>query len=775
MIRDPLPISSMSQSKYLSNILVIFLFETKCNTSARKKINRIRSLVNPIRSSRNAFSFGSQDDEDSKLIQLESKEITIFLSSIYSAFNLGHIDETNSVKVDTKPDSSLSLHFLQEIRLLLVFLGRITSVDEVIVREGSRDSASPSGQFICLLLMTWKESIRISFLAWDEVSISCPAASMDLSFCSSVEDTGTSSTGLMSSMMITNPGSNLMSSASGNQMSSSVGSLMTSFPLEVTAIFLSDLMTVSLMRFDSGRLIAMLMIPSKDGLSDKEWSHLSPFPSPIFSSCLKSVRDALVLSSLRNHSLPLPSCSSFWSLFTSLCLSREELKKSQMHSIFNVGPLFPIKGDASSRSTAGTMIQDDVLMSSLWFIYSFQREMHRQDKNTSLDNREGNSSVVEMIQKTDPFPSALTVDLVKKIVARDGVSMTGSTSSSSLTNITLTCCLSRLFLESHLIVGNTVDLIFPFLELIVKRLNHIDDLPASFTLPKNGHEWSSWISSGSIVGGGNSHHPGGRGLFASMLLLFESFVKNCIPGYNRKTSSTASSSTMMTTSLMEGDLLDKSSQVQRFKGRLYSKIQPKRLEDLSDVGLFKFLTIFLSFPSWTTDCSSSGSDASSLASSSSLSSVSSWMEMSDKVCEITQKILDRREHRVRDERGGVTSASGDGKNSSGGRTAVAIKSLFALLYLMPSPPSTSSSLESPSSIDDLCSPGENPFNSLSVSSCNSSKVKNLLIRQIPLLSTIDSRHPLAVSFIFSPLSSLLFPKVNKILFSRETTVTSFLR
>ena len=653
-----------------------------------------------------------------KRINSESEDIAQFLTSIHQSFDSLKNDEDHC----HERHDSLCLHFLQEIRLLLLFLGRITSLEESVVKEGCRDTSSPAGQYLLLFLMTWKQSIRISFLVWNQAMISCH--SMELSFCSS--ETSCSSGLLMSSSSpMTNVGNsnNLMSHGTdqGNQMSPSVASLMTSFPLEVTAIFLADLMTFSLMRFDAGRLI--MMTASNILVSDKEWTHLSPFPSSLmFSNCLKSVRDALVMSSLksRNNPLTLQSCSSFWSLFLSLCSNRPNSRNvAKLEDIiFGAGPLFVAKNDSLTRSSStGVNIIDDNLLSSLWLMYSFNREIQTQShKSTDRD-------MEDLLTKQDPFPSAFVVELVKKIIARDGSSIT-----SCLNNLILSASLTRLYLDSHFIEGNTADMIFPFLDLLIKKLNGIDDLPSSFVVPKNGHEWSSWISSASYVSSsGANNHASGRGLYASLLLLLESFVKNCIVGCNRKNAA-ASTLAMMTTSVTEGDLLDKSAQVQRFKSRLYSKIQDKRIEDLSDIGLFKFLTIFLSFSSWTSTVSVERSDTPS-------SSISSWMEMSDKVCEITQKILDRREHH----RTKVSSCLGDARNAGGtGKTAVSFKALFALLYLMPTSPSITNDPNNSSSAG-------NPCNSLPVSSCDSSKVRKLLIRQIPLLSASESRHPLAVS------------------------------
>jgi hypothetical protein len=420
--------------------------------------------------------------------------------------------------------------------------------------------------------------------------------------------------------------------------------------------------------------------------------------------------------------------------------SRKLIKLEE--TIFNAGPLFA--RNEANRSSGQTTIFDDSLLSSLWLLYSYNREIQQQI------NKSGEQDKEDSLAKQDPFPSILVVELVKKIIGRDGSSL--SSSLSTLNNLVIASSLTRLYLDSYFIEGNTADIVFPFLDLLVKKLNNTDDLPLSFAVPKNGHEWSSWISSGSYVSSvRNNNHPTGRGLYASMLLLLESFVKNSISGCNRK--NTASLALMMTTSVTEGDLLDKSSQVQRLKSKLFSKIQDKRIEDLSEVGLFKFLTIFLCFSSWTSVTTATVSSDKTETSSSTSSSVSCWMEMSEKVCEITQKILDRREHHR--STAGVSSSLGEKeKNSSSGRIAVSFKSLFALLYLMPSSPSCSDDPNNSSSEG-------NPCNSLLVSSLDSSKVRKVLIRQIPLLSASQSKHPLAVSLSRSPQFHFLFLLDNK--------------
>jgi hypothetical protein len=225
--------------------------------------------------------------------------------------------------------------------------------------------------------------------------------------------------------------------------------------------------------------------------------------------------------------------------------------------------------------------------------------------------------------------------------------------------------------------------------------------------------------------------PTGSDIFPVIHGLFESFVKST------QVNSTRRKVFLKTTGKASGgDVLsiEKSTQLSRFKGRLYSKIQPKRLEEINEIGLYKFLSVFLSIPSWIPD---------------------HWTEMTDKVCEITQKIFDGRVENLRN-----------------GKTAVAMKALFTLLYLMQSsssssstimmPPSSAStnlgesggassqncSIQSPAETSVVASSSPTPLES------SMNKVKQLVIRQIPLLnspssSTLESgRHPLAVSFSF---------------------------
>jgi len=401
-------------------------------------------------------------------------------------------------------------------------------------------------------------------------------------------------------------------------------------PLQLTAVFISDLMTLGFSRFDAASL--MMMMPTS--LDDQDWT--SPFPCSLSFSCsIKQIDQAISSCPLENE----VNLKSFWTIFSMVCSYREQMMRKEKHqdnSLFHSGPLF------YDTNTTSNSVEDDFFMSTFWILCVFHREL-------TMDTSKP--------QAKEDFPSGLVVDLIRKIISRDA-----STDSFNSKNLIMAACLSRSFLDSHVINDMGVEVILLFFEgVLMERLNQVDDLPESFSLPKNGYEWSSWVSKGSFVGEENT-----RGLFASLVTLMQYFIHR-----NLKSSTTE-------------DSLDKCLiQTERLKAKVFS--ETKMFDDeCTPSGLFKFLTILLSFPS---------------------SSPQTWMEISDKVCQISQKVF-------------------EGKNPS--KIAVAFKALFALLYLMSSQSTDLELSENPPSL--------------------TSQVKKLLIQQIPhLSSTEESRHPFTVS------------------------------
>lgn len=139
---------------------------------------------------------------------------------------------------------------------------------------------------------------------------------------------------------------------------------------------------------------------------------------------------------------------------------------------------------------------------------------------------------------------------------------------------------------------SNIDLVLPFVEYYMKRINKADVANSSSDAlhiqPKTSVEWHRRLTA--ITGNATSGE-----IFDALLKLFDVTVRKL---HGEKSAQTLA-------------------QLQRLKGRLYSKIQPRRLEDLSGAGLYKFLTFFLVFENAAGDY---------------------WSELGGKVCDIAKII-----------------------------------------------------------------------------------------------------------------------------------------
>ena len=471
----------------------------------------------------------------------EEKDVIDFMTAIQSYF-----------AIPVRRDSDIGYHLLNELKLLLVFVGRVCDVDEVILHEGCRDTESIEASYVRLLLHIWTYSLNISFLA-SKSSISFPG---DIVLVVPADFTGL-------------------------------------LHQQILALLLADLMTVSLNRFTG--------FPANGDIST-----LNPFPAHFFLQELQNIRDSV---------LKYETADAYWSVVNMIIQKMEEWKEQETQSIHHFA-LF-------SRSLKKP---NDTKIARLWLLMLLSR-------------LESNGNTLN--------PDALSA-VVKEIVQRET-----SFLDSSSTSILLVIQIVRALFDS---LGPNVDLVLPFFEITIRRLNKSDGC-LMISVPKHGSEWIQMIS-----------HPKPaadirQDLFLSVLSICELIVRD---------------------SSTECDL-ERASQLQRLKGRLFSKIQAKRLQELNEQGLFKFLTLFLAIGSWKQD---------------------QWPEMSEKVCEISRNIFDL----------------GDST-----KIQLTIKCLFALLNMMSA-------------------------------TCDGNRVKQILIRQIPLLPSSDSKHPIAVRV--STISSSL-----KLLFS----------
>jgi hypothetical protein len=380
-------------------------------------------------------------------------------------------------------------------------------------------------------------------------------------------------------------------------------------PHQILALLMADLMSISWNRFIS--------FPANGDLTT-----LSPFPAHFFTQEVTRVRETVLKYSNED---------SYWSIVNMIIQRTEEWNEHESQSIYHFS-LFP----RSFRRGQETKT------ARLW-LYLILTQGDQSPRATHIPN--------------------VLVTIVKEIVQKEAVFP-----DSSCTNILLVIQIVRRLFESS---GPNVDLVFPFFELLIKRLNKSDGI-LSRSIPRHGSEWVQLITHP------KPYNDTRQDLCLSVLSLCELIARSQRDG--------------------DGDL-ERSSQMQRLKGRLYSKIQAKRLLEMSEHGLFKFLSFFLAIASWKPD---------------------HWPEMSDKVCEIAVHIFEQQH---------------PGSSSSDtGKTLLTIKCLFALLYLMPK------QQQQPGGGD-----------------CDAGKVRQILTRQIPLLSSPDSKHPIAVSFLLRPLPFCYFP------------------
>lgn len=240
--------------------------------------------------------------------------------------------------------------------------------------------------------------------------------------------------------------------------------------------------------------------------------------------------------------------------------------------------------------------------------------------------------------------STLITNLVKAFVAREVPFLDSPSLKPSLMQSTK--LLMKLCTMSK--QSSCVDVTFPLLELLIRRLN-IEDGFQSSSIPPSGHEWLLLLKKPS-----NQQLRVNESLFSSLLALLATVID----------------------SLQERPSNVTNSQLARLKGRLVSKIQARRLQELSESGTYKFFSLFLALAIWRKD---------------------QWSEMSDRICEISQKILE------------VKTG-----NSWNAKVSTTVKAMFTLVYSMPS---------------ELSTPP---------------KLKQLLCQSIPHLPC-GSRHPLAVS------------------------------
>lgn len=244
-----------------------------------------------------------------------------------------------------------------------------------------------------------------------------------------------------------------------------------------------------------------------------------------------------------------------------------------------------------------------------------------------------------------PVQSILITNLVKAFVARevpflDSPSLKASSLMQSTKLLMNLCAMSK--------QSSCVDVTFPLLEVLIRRLNMEDGFQSS-CIPPSGHEWLLLLKKPS-----NQQLRVNESLFSSVLALLATVIDSLQHGANSVTNS----------------------QLARLKGRLVSKIQPRRLLELDELGTFMFLSFFLALAIWRKD---------------------QWNEMSDRICEISQKILE------------VKTG-----NSWNAKVSTTVKAMFTLLHSMPS---------------ELSTPN---------------KLKQLLCHSIPHLPS-GTRHPLAVS------------------------------
>lgn len=440
-------------------------------------------------------------------------------------------------------DPDISFHLLNELKLLLLFVGRVSELSQSLLMEGCKDSKSAEGSYVRLLLRIWSSSLETSFLA----SKTC-LLPPDIQLVVPSDFTG-------------------------------------SLPQQVLVLVLADLMTVAVNRFSC--------FPVNGDITT-----LHPFPAPFFQQELHRVRESVL-----KHG----DAESFWSVVNMIVQRIGEWNEEEPQSIHHLALCPRSLKKVKETKTA-----------QLWLLLIVSR--NESSAPCSLN------------------PNVL-VALVKDVIVKDAPFL-----DSSCTGVLLLLQIVRSLFQS---MGPNVDLLFPFFELLIKRLNKVDGI-LTREGPKHGAEWTQMITQP------KPYADTRQDLCLSVLSLCESVSRNQVP---------------------EGDM-ERSAQFQRLKGRLYSKIQPKRLQDVNAVGLFKFLSFFVAIASWRPD---------------------QWQEMSQKVCDIAHKVFE---------------------GNDDGKILLTVKCLFALLNLMPA-------------------------------GADGSRLKLLLTRQIPILSSSDSKHPLAVSSLTS--------------------------
>lgn len=433
---------------------------------------------------------------------------------------LSRYEEDDSIEV--------MINCLEELRRLLVYIGRVSSLSDLLLQDSQMNNNSALPSFYHLCLDTWWLSLVIASVA---------------------ERRGIT--------------------GNGNQIIADT-TFVGTFSTQIEKLLLADLITLSLRRH-----VRLSAIGDNSAIN-----HFS-------CECIQELFTMLRIYVDRSSN----QVGSFWKQMNNVIDNYKittEQKDSERLRTFALVPL---------ASTNQNIKDLDVF--TLWLIAGLCKIYNHSDHGDYSGCSEVPGNITAM--------TATSLSLIKTEESLKSRGISFKVINALI--YTEICCQAWV---------STLDLLFPFLEYYMKRLNKPDTI--SFGLetvqdvPKSGHIWVHSIKNYS------QFKSSDRDFFHMLLNLFGTSVTKLLKTKNAHTTA----------------------ELQRLKGRLYSKIQPRRLEDLNEAGMYRFFSFFLIFSYTAPDY---------------------WQEICGKLCEIAKTIVQ--------------------KFLDHAKASLLLKCLFAHLYLRP--------------------------------------------------------------------------------------------
>lgn len=255
---------------------------------------------------------------------------------------------------------------------------------------------------------------------------------------------------------------------------------------------------------------------------------LRPFASNLFNRRLSHVKSLLDTQSI-----------SFWSTVNAVC----ECFVTDAHNENEYLRYFTLSVDRELH---------DPQVAILWLITSYRRQ---------LKCRNVSQSDIQFV-----------VGIINTIISKEDATTVSSTLLTSL----------RLVKLSYRTWTDKVDLIIPYFDLTVKRLNKVDGFNLQ-TAAQNGKEWFEQ-SCKSLESNDDFTRPD---LFTLTLRTWCYVIHQLV----QEEKKSAENHSLASNNCNE--------QMKQLKDKLLAKASSKRMNELSELGLYKLLTFFINFASWS--------------------------------------------------------------------------------------------------------------------------------------------------------------------------------